>query len=156
MRKKPDSKPVTKRRVSPSRTPEMSPSKKNREAAKKKGNEAIQKLRGKKEPRPRELAEPPIDSVKSAVRALVVPPEIEEPNGQQVIPGAGPARSVTEERPGDHQPYVLVLRMTRGTLRQLRIVTAHAGFKFPAQWVLDVMGRQMRAELATLEQRGGR
>lgn len=156
MRKKSDSKPVAKRRVSPSRTPEMSPSKKNREAAKKRGNEAIRKIQGKKSPAPPAvLEESPIDSLKSAVRALV-PPEIEEPNGQRVIPGAGPARSVTEERPGDHQPYVLVLRMTRGTLRQLRIVTAHAGFKFPAQWVLDVIGRQMRAELATLEQRGGR
>lgn len=102
-------------------------------------------------------AEKPIASVAEAVRELVKPTparELEEPNGQRVIPGAGAARSMLEEKPGDANPYVLVLRMTRGDVRRLRIVAAHAGFKFPAQWVLDVVHRAMTAELDALEKRG--
>ncbi len=103
-------------------------------------------------------AEKPIASLAEAVRELSKPPApvlaLEEPNGQRVIPGAGAARSVLEEKPGDANPYVLTLRMTRGDARRLRIVAAHAGFQFPAQWVLDVMNRAMTAELDALEKRG--
>lgn len=97
--------------------------------------------------------EKPIETIAEAVRALV-PRDVEEPNGQRVIPGAGAARSLDEEKPGDANPYVLTLRMTRGDARRLRIVAAHAGYKFPAQWLLDVMNRTMRAELDAIEKRG--
>lgn len=144
------------RRVTGSRTPEMmSKSRANRENAKARVSAAVAKVRAKGRPPapPAPAPEPPIDSIASAVRALV-PREVEEPNGQRVIPGAGASRSVLEERPGDPSPYVLTLRMTRGDARKLRIVAAHAGFQFPAQWCLDVMFREMRRELEQLEKRG--
>ena len=147
--------PKPKRRVTGSRTPEMmTKSRPNRERAKARATAALAKVRAKaRPPAPAPPAEPPIDSLESAVRALV-PRDVEEPNGQRVIPGAGPSRSINEERPGDPAPYVLVLRMTRGDVRKLRIVAAHAGFQFPAQWVLDVMFRELKRELEQIEKRG--
>lgn len=126
----------------------VSPSKKNREAAKAAATRAVREIRGRGEkPQP-----PPIVTPADAIRTLVRDVE-EEPNGQRVIPGAGPAQRASEERPGDNNPYVLTLRIRRGEARQMRVIAAHNGHNFPAQWLLHVMRSAMTAELARIEGR---
>lgn len=115
----------------------VNPNKKNREAAKAEAEAAVRKLQSRKAA--------PIPAALEAIRTLANPPPA----------AAAPVRESTwnEEKPGDPTPYVLTLRITRGHARKLRIVAAHSGHQFPAQWVIELIEREMRRELAAIDAR---
>lgn len=123
----------------------VNPNKKNREAAKAAATEAFRKLNARKAPRPSARAAA-IATADEAIRALARP----------APPAAAEPPTFHLEKPGDPEPYVLTLRITRGHARKLRIVAAHSGHKFPAQWVIEHLERELKRELDAIEQRGGR
>jgi len=124
------------------------PTKKAREKAKATATAAVRKLQAKKAPPPVVLVATPVDVEAAAPVLRELIEVVEEANGQRVIPGAGPARNVGDERPGDRTEYVMTLRLTRRDARIMRVIAALGGYAYPATWAIETLREAMTRELA--------
>ncbi len=126
------------------------PTKKARELAKSKLNAALKRSAKGSPVAPAALVVPATVEQAAPLLAELAAIDIEDPGGQLVIPGAGPRLTIEQSRPGDANLYVMTLRLTRRDARLLRFIAANSGHTFPAQWVLEVVHKAMKAELAEL------
>lgn len=116
--------------------------------AKERATSAVRRMYLKKNPPAPPVAPTPATLEEAAPIVAELLAVEEEPNGQRVIPGAGPRRSATDERPGDANEYVMTLRLTRKDARVMRVIAALGGYQYPATWAIETLRDAMEKELA--------
>ena len=126
------------------------PGKRKLEEVKARADAAVRALRSKSAPKPKAPKELPaqpatLEEARPVVRALL---EVEPDGKQLVIPGAGPSKRATDEKPGDENKYVMTLRLTRRDARHMRVISALNGDAYPATWAIRVLRAAMAQELA--------
>lgn len=124
------------------------PGKRKLEEVKARADAAVRALRSKSAPKaPKELPAKPatLEEARPVVRALL---EVEPDGKQLVIPGAGPSKRASDEKPGDETEYVMTLRLTRRDARQMRVISALNGDAYPATWAIRVLRSAIVQELA--------